>query len=428
MKTTFAKTHAFTLVELLVVISIIAILAGLITVAAGMAIRSARDAAVRWNMEQIAQALEQYKNEYGEYPPDFTDPDAVIRHVKKRWPRYNPGQARAESGCNNMPVNSNDSLEQRLFDDIKLASRRFFNADPTAVAEWNFVPRDTTKHSDSGNIEAGNKARMAALAFWLGGFPATCGPGFANAANPTHPAGFSADATDPFFLSLGNGGGAADVTAAGRQTVLESAPRGKMYFTINEDNWVHEPISATNGVPVGMYLSFNKQPLVYYRGTSADNELARVKSFSIVSTTGSGNSTVYHYASKYTHVKVYLPSISDYQDFGIAVPYARSVKYDGSGSLYASTNSTIAKPQLAWYKPESFQLISPGRDSLFSKIDGGKVERILIDGTRDDPTAQNKPSPAIVSTAGDGLESLMLEDLDNIVNFSETPQLKGQIE
>ena len=78
---------AFTLVELMIVIVIIAILAGLTTVGTRIAIRKSKEATVTLALEQLSMAIEKYKNDVGEYPPDFTDLNAVTRHVRKRWPR-----------------------------------------------------------------------------------------------------------------------------------------------------------------------------------------------------------------------------------------------------------------------------------------------------------------------------------------------------
>ena len=59
----------FSLVELLVVISIIAILSVIgITVFTGVQ-KGARDARRRGDIHAIAQALEQFKAQYGVYPP-----------------------------------------------------------------------------------------------------------------------------------------------------------------------------------------------------------------------------------------------------------------------------------------------------------------------------------------------------------------------
>lgn len=82
----------FTLVELLVVIAIIGILVALVTVAANNAIISARITAMKLEVMNLDQALEVYKNNFGAYPPDFSDQAVLDRHIAKRFPRFGSRQ------------------------------------------------------------------------------------------------------------------------------------------------------------------------------------------------------------------------------------------------------------------------------------------------------------------------------------------------
>lgn len=75
----------FTLIEIVAALAIIAVLATLITVAASAALRFMRGVSESNDVEQIVKALEIYKQQYGEYPPDGTDREAIERHIKKRW-------------------------------------------------------------------------------------------------------------------------------------------------------------------------------------------------------------------------------------------------------------------------------------------------------------------------------------------------------
>jgi len=59
----------FTLVELLVVILIIAVLIALLVPAIMAAVRTARDAAVASEINNLAQALADFRSKYGDYPP-----------------------------------------------------------------------------------------------------------------------------------------------------------------------------------------------------------------------------------------------------------------------------------------------------------------------------------------------------------------------
>ena len=92
--------RGFTLVELLVVIIIIALLAGLVTAGLAAAMRRAKRARITLEISQLSVALQKYKDQYGEFPPDFSvrlsdqmhnvsyGPRVVLRHVRKAFPRY----------------------------------------------------------------------------------------------------------------------------------------------------------------------------------------------------------------------------------------------------------------------------------------------------------------------------------------------------
>jgi prepilin-type N-terminal cleavage/methylation domain-containing protein len=64
------RRAAFTLIELLTVISIIAILAGLLVGLAPAAGVKMREARVRAELNQLLVAIDEYKSKYGFYPPD----------------------------------------------------------------------------------------------------------------------------------------------------------------------------------------------------------------------------------------------------------------------------------------------------------------------------------------------------------------------
>lgn len=77
MRTSSSKA-AFTIVELLVVISIIALLAGLVVGLAGMASSKSKEARVRAEMNQLIADIDGYYAVFRQYPPDN-----VINPVKK---------------------------------------------------------------------------------------------------------------------------------------------------------------------------------------------------------------------------------------------------------------------------------------------------------------------------------------------------------
>ncbi|MCC9609305.1 type II secretion system GspH family protein [Blastopirellula sp. JC732] len=70
----FAKPRGFTLVELLVVITIIGILAGLALVAIPGAVSRVKEGGITAEIAQMDSALKLFKNDYGAFPPDGNAP------------------------------------------------------------------------------------------------------------------------------------------------------------------------------------------------------------------------------------------------------------------------------------------------------------------------------------------------------------------
>jgi prepilin-type N-terminal cleavage/methylation domain-containing protein len=68
----FAEGGGFSLVELLVVISIIGLLAGLTSVAVSRAMDSGKNAKAKSEAMAIVSAVKAYKQEYGRFPGDFS--------------------------------------------------------------------------------------------------------------------------------------------------------------------------------------------------------------------------------------------------------------------------------------------------------------------------------------------------------------------
>jgi type II secretory pathway pseudopilin PulG len=81
------------LVELLVVITIIAVLAALITPAVFQARRSGQISAIKAEIDLLHMAMMHYKNEYGSFPPaaSLAGPSGLAgRHIQRLFPRSSP--------------------------------------------------------------------------------------------------------------------------------------------------------------------------------------------------------------------------------------------------------------------------------------------------------------------------------------------------
>lgn len=181
------KSRAFTLVEMLTVIIIIGILASLMLVAFGAARTRARNATIKTEVSELDLAVENYRQQFGDYPPDFSGVghatqttrdlgrQRVLRHIRKRFPRYNLS---ARYGS------STDEQWHMFAEDVWNATRTNVSATfPTSDPDGD--PNVTYRGLYVTEFDP-----RAALVFWLGGLPASFGS--------TELTGFSANVAAPF--------------------------------------------------------------------------------------------------------------------------------------------------------------------------------------------------------------------------------------
>jgi len=76
-----------TLIEIVVVISIIAILAGMLIPVIGAVRRRGQVTATVLEIQNLKNAIEQYKQKFGDYPPDGSNSLVLERHIRIAFPR-----------------------------------------------------------------------------------------------------------------------------------------------------------------------------------------------------------------------------------------------------------------------------------------------------------------------------------------------------
>jgi prepilin-type N-terminal cleavage/methylation domain-containing protein len=79
--------RGFTLVEMLIVLAIIGVLIGLLLPAVMAAVNYARRTAIATEIGELDKAVTAYKDKTGDFPPNFRDFDAFMRHVRKCYPK-----------------------------------------------------------------------------------------------------------------------------------------------------------------------------------------------------------------------------------------------------------------------------------------------------------------------------------------------------
>jgi len=218
--------HAFTLVEILTVVIIISILATLVTLAAAAAMRAAKIGKIGMEMSHIALALDRYKVDFGEYPPDFFDDDELVRHVKKRWPRLdfskNPGMTPAE------------------------------------FIRWSINGGYPEIEGKKVNFDS-SLSPLGALSFWLGGFPDSEG----------RLSGFNADPENPFFNN--------NLVPLEKRVYDKKEYLGKRELGENKSVRLLEDNKGTFIPVIGTEISTgNFVPFVYFKGKTGGGDTAYI--------------------------------------------------------------------------------------------------------------------------------------------------------
>ena len=313
-KTTRDQRRGFTLVEMLTVIIIIGILASLVVVAAVPAIRRAREYTIRQEINQLELALEKYKQQRGDYPPDFAGvgggatndgvlksaaQNAVLRHFRTAFPRYRPGAS----------IPDGDSLDVYkgtyigLLYDINYATRSEDGSDLSV----NFNTGYGTG-IDALNIPL---TPATAMVFMLGGPPAPEG------LSPKL-LGFSANPANPF------------ARGGSRLTPLYEFDETRVHFHYDgngvPEHWAtfippHMP-KPSEGCPA---------PYVYFRPRNRD-----------------------YFRTRSTGVRE-LPFFCDLEERGICTPYADTATFASGDPIDVNR----------WMEPTKFQIICAGLDGLF---------------------------------------------------------------
>ncbi len=146
------RRRGFTLTELLVVISIIAILASLTGVAVVRGLLKAKQTRIKIELDQLDMALKAYKQEYGAYPPcDLRVAARVRQHFAQRFPRY----YNLNNVMNDLRVAGLDPVDFRPDQALVFWLRNAFSTDPThPLLTWDGYVIENGARTTRGPITA----------------------------------------------------------------------------------------------------------------------------------------------------------------------------------------------------------------------------------------------------------------------------------
>lgn len=306
----------FTLLEVLIVIVIIGLLGGMTTTVIVSARRSVSNSLISTQMAQLSIALDEYKNRFGEYPPDFSDPDAVMRHVHKRWPRY-----------------SCDTYAEFL-EDIRLGCL-------LSSQEWGRNDVANSSNGFGGSHWWSIRSHISALVFWLGGLPDKNGVPSGFYATPKYPLGV-VNHSEP-IARPGRAKREAPFFAFERKFMgaYQSDPFDAPVVGDNTSNWLYYPVDSKEAwnASENAYLYVpafcqGEYPIVYFKPTTR---------------------------KPYHDKCFYLTEGASGGVITCAVPYDQELTIDDGGNVL----------DFSPYEEKRFQLIHPGADGMFSADRGG---------------------------------------------------------
>ncbi len=104
------RRNGFTLVELLIVLAIIGVLAGILVPTAYSAFKRAKTTSLKMEVDMISSAVEQFRTKYGEYPPDGSSWPAVERVLRLAFPRILDSEIMAVKLASSSSINRGEAL------------------------------------------------------------------------------------------------------------------------------------------------------------------------------------------------------------------------------------------------------------------------------------------------------------------------------
>lgn len=399
--------QGFTLVEILVVIVIIGILMGIAIPAINGVIGTAREAAIRVEIDVVGQALEAYSLKYGSLPPDFSDWNQVERHYRKAFPNIDDSELQVLAQLT--WVNSN-------FERVSLTSG---NVDPRGAAGFAYY-RPCMDPAEALVFTLGGYSSDARFPFTGPGGPLSLisSPGGSVTAdyglvqyNTDRDNAFIDLDTDSLSVYVANdptaspatenpaGAGSAYTYSSDEFTTSVAGTSAQTAYSTRASAGTFSAIRFLVD-PFPVYApDEDAGPLVYFSSKSYQNTFAP-------STNGwMGTGTAFHNLNMYMHP-------AGNSDRGIARPYLTDQLDTNAGGFL-------------WAEPDKFQIISAGRDNSFggSVADGSSTITSGSTTVQDFGLVSLYPTGGFANALGATSSSTKYADPESIYGAENTPQL-----
>jgi len=375
----------FTLIELLVVLVIIGILIALLVPAIASAVKNARGAAVQAEISNIAQALADFKNKFGDYPPSRI----AIREDGGYFPADTTALGNAAT---------NDVTSGTLFLRGANAFRKFWprvtmvNGSPFFAGTKGGAPSTGWYDFNGDGVFAGNTRMILqgneCLVFFLGGIPQPSFDSSGNVSGILGVTGFGKNPLNPFSNSIpptgsGTTGPPSPMVSANRNAPLYEFNAGRLRLNTTTNMAIY--VDSLNGT--------NNQAAAYYAYFSTNN--------------GSG----------------YDPNdlnSSEMDNNGLSPLTLKFLAPQGTTTSPSPNPYTTGPPfgvsNISYINAQSFQIFSSGTDGVFGV--GGFYNTATTGGQ---PLPNYAPPSASPPAATDPVNStdpqLRVFEWDNLTNF-----------
>ena len=414
--TTPPRRYGFTMVELLVVILVLVILLGLLMPAVMRAVSTAKDASVAAEINQMAQALADFKNRYGTYPPSRI----LVSETGNFSTSSTSGLGNLSNwaGCP-LLVSRSISALRRIFPRMQIST-----TGPVAGIPGGFYDFNGNTTNDGAYLMEGPDC----LVFFLGGIPQQTGTG---TGTPTGWAvtGFGTNPFNPMASSIRPPTPGAWPYSQNRTPLLFEFNNGRL-----DDNL---PLSSEgtggltpNGIPEyydsltshtrgsldGFFAYFSAYEGVGYDPGDCDGAIQEQDD------EGNPESGAFMTNNIGTPIAASPMGRPDFISSPPPNPYVNDTPIPQTSTGAADSSSAASYRPRAYQNPQTFQIISPGRDRNWG-IGGQYVTNV--------PSGR---LPLVVSGASGGLQSysatttatgitnmsanVRTRELDNITNFS----------